>query len=143
LPFIFKKDSQTKIFKEGTLHIKSSSAIVSLGETFYFERQYDKAVELFRKALRKDPKKFQAFNGLGIALYAQGKYTEASQAFEHALLLKPKCQVIYLNLGITLCRSGEYLRAVQPFKRYLEAGGEELDRIKSYLPTQYHMYLST
>ena len=53
------------------------------------QREWRKAEEAYRDALRGNPMLAQAWNGLGFALRNQGKYEESLRAYYEALRLRP------------------------------------------------------
>jgi Ca-activated chloride channel homolog len=72
------------------------------GDKSYYQQEYLKAEENYRKALEKDATSVNGNHNLGNALYNQERYEEASKYFENAALQandKTKKAMSYHNLG--------------------------------------------
>ncbi|MGB7068711.1 MAG: protein kinase [Pyrinomonadaceae bacterium] len=57
------------------------------GDIYYFQRDYDRATEQFRKALSLDPNSGYAHWALGLVLAQKGMYTEAIEEYQKSILL--------------------------------------------------------
>lgn len=55
----------------------SITANRNLGATYYFARQYDKALEALHKTLELDPEEFWAHPYIGLTYFEMGRYEEA------------------------------------------------------------------
>jgi len=62
----------------------SSAVNNSLGDVYYFRREYDKAIRQYEKTLELDPDFGNSYMSLGFTYLAQGKRQVAKEAFEHA-----------------------------------------------------------
>jgi len=87
-----------------TTHAQTPTAesCVAEGNRYAQERQYDKAVDAFTRALRIDPKLAAAHLGLGSAYHNMGRPADALGPLTAAVGLEPQNAVAHLNLGITL-----------------------------------------
>jgi DNA-binding winged helix-turn-helix (wHTH) protein/TolB-like protein/Flp pilus assembly protein TadD len=65
----------------------SLSINTEIGRVYYWDRQYDRAVEAFRKAIDLDPKFARAHTRLGLALAAKKDFAGALVEFEQAQTL--------------------------------------------------------
>ena len=65
------------------------------------------ALELFRKAIKEDPKNAYAYKGLGLTYAQLGKLSEAIASFRKALELNPYYVDVRNDLGSTLVLSGK------------------------------------
>jgi tetratricopeptide (TPR) repeat protein len=79
---------------------------VEEGNRYTQERQYDKAVDSFRQAMRLDPNLAAAYHGLGLVYINMGRASDALEPMKTAVRLDPNNSVAHLNLAITL----EHLR---------------------------------
>ena len=75
---------------------------VAEGSRYALQRQYDKAVDAFKQALRIDPEMAAAHLGLGSAYHNMGRLADALDPLTAAVRLEPQNAVAHLNLGITL-----------------------------------------
>ena len=64
---------------------KANALYMSLGSTFYNDKQYSAAAAAFQKAATSDPGNSQASALLGKSLFAQGQKAEAAAAFQRAI----------------------------------------------------------
>jgi tetratricopeptide (TPR) repeat protein len=78
---------------------KNPAILVSLAEILRDEREYERAVEAYRQALRLDPSVDSAAIGLGLCLGAIGENTEAQAVFE--TLLQRGCRTLDLCHAMT------------------------------------------
>jgi Tfp pilus assembly protein PilF len=60
-------------------------------------RNHTEAEELYRLAVRLDPRFAAAWNNLGVIHAKHGRYTEAMEAFVHALRLVPRATDVCAN----------------------------------------------
>jgi len=62
---------------------------IDLGWEFHAKKQYDQAIEQFRKAIEMDGDAVDAYYGLGLSCKAKGEKEQAIQAFEKVIELAP------------------------------------------------------
>lgn len=82
---------------------------VEEGDRYAQAKQYDKAVEAYKQALKLRPELAAAHHGLGSAYVNMGRVADALDPLRTAVRLDPENAVAHLNLGITLAalRRGE------------------------------------
>ena len=80
----------------------TAESFAAEGHRYARERQYDKAVDAFKQALRIDPELAGAHLGLGSAYHNMGRLADALGPLTAAVGLDPQNAVAHLNLGITL-----------------------------------------
>jgi len=87
-----------------TAHAQPPTAefCVAEGNRYVQARQYDKAVEAFKQALRINPEMAAAHLGLGSTYHNMGRLADALGPLTAAVGLEPQNAVAHLNLGITL-----------------------------------------
>jgi len=123
----------------------------SLGLSFYFARQYEQAVEQYRRSIGVDPKSYWAHLLLGWAYEQQGKFAEALAELNQADRVNDNPQVL-ASLGHTYALWGQRAQAqkliedLQSAKhRYVSpydvatiyAGLEEKDEAMAWLEKAY------
>lgn len=68
---------------------RKSTEYVELGEFYFVNQKWDKAIETLLKAIEADPKNAEGYYNLGIIYEARSKKTEAKEMFDKVLHLKP------------------------------------------------------
>ncbi len=71
------------------------------GVKYAKDKQYDKAVESFKQAIKLNPNLAAAYHGLGNIYGDTGRVIEALEPLKTAARLDPDNALIHLNLGIT------------------------------------------
>ena len=71
------------------------------GIKYVKDKQYDKAVESFKQAIKLNPNLAAAYHGLGNIYGDTGRVAEALEPLKTAARLDPDNALIHLNLGIT------------------------------------------
>lgn len=79
-----------------------------LGDSFYFARQYEQAIEQYRRAIGVESKLHWTRLMLGCVYEQQGKFTEAIAEFNQARLINDNPQVL-ASLGHAYALSGQRL----------------------------------
>jgi tetratricopeptide (TPR) repeat protein len=96
--------------------VRSPLAFLNWGEALKSDRQYDKAIAAFKRALALQPDHVDALNSLG-AVYAELEKTgEAEQHFRQALSLNPKHVMTRNNFGVLLKNKGLLAEALSEFE---------------------------
>ena len=80
-------------------------------------QDYDKARELFEKAIAADPKIPNGYNQLGLMYLRQNKWDKASEAFTKAIEVSPQWSNYQYNLGLALRNAGKSDQAIAPFEK--------------------------
>ena len=81
-----------------------------LGDSFYFARQYDQAIEQYRRAIGVEPRLYWTHLMLGCAYAQQGKFTEAITELNQAQRLNDTPQIL-AALGHVQAVSGQRAEA--------------------------------
>lgn len=93
---------------------------VAEGQRAAREKQFDRAVDAYRQAIRLNPNLAAAYHGLGSAYVQMGRAGDALEPMRTAARLEPNNPLVRLNLGITLAnlrRGGEALAELNEAKR--------------------------
>jgi tetratricopeptide (TPR) repeat protein len=98
---------------------RASEAVDSKGKAFS-EKQFNKAVEVYKKWLNKNPDDDVAHYNLGRTYNKLYKDEEASKAFKQAVKLKPEDSEYQTELGGSLIRLAQYHEAVAALKKAIE-----------------------
>lgn len=68
---------------------EEAGTYIDLGWEFHAKKQYDQAIEQFRKAIAMDGNAVDAYYGLGLSYKAKREKEAAIQAFEKVIALAP------------------------------------------------------
>src|SRR2546426_703315 len=93
------------------------------GNAYAKEKQYDKAVDSFRLAIKLNPNLATAYFGLGSAYASMGRLSDALEPMRIAVRLDPGNPLAHLNLG----------RALASFRRF-DDGLAEMNEAKRLSP---------
>ena len=101
-----------------------------LGNEFYENENYDKAIEYYNKAIGLGQKHADVHNNRGLAYLVKRDYKLAIKDFNEANSLAPKNADVYYNRGLAYFKIGDYKSAIQNFN---EATDLKLRPAKIYL----------
>jgi antitoxin component YwqK of YwqJK toxin-antitoxin module len=87
----------------GVFH--SASDWFDKGYNAYDNKEYDKAISFYLRAIELDPDNAGSYNNLGVAYKAQGNITKAIPLYEKSIELDPDNATAYTNLGIVYYNS--------------------------------------
>ncbi|MEP6872768.1 MAG: LytR C-terminal domain-containing protein [Burkholderiales bacterium] len=99
---------------------QSSQAYVSLGQYFEGSREWDKAADAYRKAIKADVNNIEAYDALGVALAQGGHVAEAEITLRQAVALAPDRPRLLNNLGYVLLLANKPEDAVNALKAAVE-----------------------
>src|SRR4051812_18479673 len=87
-----------------TGHAQDPTAEASLAEgaRYAAARQFDKAVDAFKRAIQLNPALAAAHLGLGSMYHNMGRLADAVEPLTTAVRLDPQNAIGHLNLGVTL-----------------------------------------
>ncbi len=94
---------------------KSSDALINLGGIKQAAGDYNKAIEYYKKAYRKNPENTKALCLWGNCLSLQNNIDEAIQKFKQAVDINPQDGEAYLCWGIMLLKKKKYKEAKEKF----------------------------
>ena len=89
----------------------------NLGIVYTNMKDYEKAAEEFKEAIRLKSDYVKAYSNLGIVYYWQRKYGQALEEYDKAMKLKPNAPDIYNNLGAVYLALGKNEEAIENCKK--------------------------
>jgi len=92
-------------------------------------QQYEKAVELLKRAISLQPNYFHAYNDLGVLYMRLKQLDPAADALRHAIKINGKIFISQVNLGIVLNRQGKHAEAAEVLGRIDRSNPELAARI--------------
>ncbi len=91
------------------------------GEKLFFEKKYDKAVEIFEKLLEKEPENYLIISRLALIYHIKKEYDKAVKFYLKSLKINPKQVEIYNNLGCIYREINRFDKAIEFFKKDLSS----------------------
>ncbi len=98
----------------------SDKVLVQRGLDYYNNKDYQKAIEFFKKALESNPNSFEAMNNIGACYYMLGDYDSAEYWFSKAISTKIDYIQAYSNLAYVLIQKGKVDMAEKIIKEGLK-----------------------
>jgi Flp pilus assembly protein TadD len=95
------------------------------GKRLFEAKDYPKALEAFREAIKAEPKYASAYNYLGLSYKKLGLYDEAAQAYVQAIRLQPQNYVFLFNLGMLMYATNSYDNAATAFRKAIQLKPED------------------
>ena len=77
-------------------------------------------IGLFRKAIREDPKFWEAYYNLGIVYFNTGRYQQALEQFNQVITALPNFDKPYYGRGLIFEKQKKYQKAIADFKKVIE-----------------------
>ena len=111
--------SRYENLKEAAALEKDPAYCYKEGERFIKNKDYDKAITYFDRALKLRPEYTDAISKKGYALYLKGKYSEAEECYDKALELSPDFRKVWYDKAVLLGRLGKYAEAEEFFDKIL------------------------
>lgn len=98
---------------------RAATAHSGMASNFLAQKQYQRAVDEYRRLLTVAPGDLEARAGLGRALYLLKDYVAAEDAFRKVIAADPKNADAYNDLGVTLEARGDRKRALESYTQAL------------------------
>ena len=95
-----------------------------LGVSFYYAREYDRAIEQLRKTSEMNRAYRAAYEYLGLAYLEKGMYDQAILVTQEGIRLNPDDGSLIADLGCAYARSGETAEAQKQVERLKELAAQ-------------------
>jgi len=97
---------------------KDAEEYMVKGERYFGTKDYDKAFEMYQKALKKDPNLYEAALWSGDAMLQKGEFDKAETWYQKAIQINPLRETAYRYSATPLMKQQKYDAARE---RYVEA----------------------
>ena len=78
---------------------------------------YEDSIKNYSKAIKLNPKYFEAYNNIGVAHTSWRKTNKAIECFDRAIQINPSYAEAYNNKGNALKEKGEYGLALESYEK--------------------------
>ena len=96
--------------------------IARLADSYFAQKNYEQAIELYERALEINPDDVESYNDLGLALFYTGQSALAVDILLAGVQKGPEFQRIRLTLGFVQARLGDKEAAAAAFNKAIELG---------------------
>lgn len=107
----------SKVVQNGEADI---GTFTTLGLIYQKKKQYTNAIDMYQKALQKDPANFDALVALGSCQAASGDLNQAIISYEQAVMMNAQVTTELKDLGELYMKLGRNTEALATFQKYLE-----------------------
>ncbi|MBI2951031.1 tetratricopeptide repeat protein, partial [bacterium] len=115
----------------GGVSLDVSEGLYDAGAAYLRMNHLEKALDMFDRALEKDPNLADAYNAKGVVLTRRRQYDEALRLYQKALSLNPSDAGIRLNIALAYHLQGRQVEASQEYQRVLETNQEMAGQVAS------------
>ncbi|MBF0556388.1 MAG: tetratricopeptide repeat protein [Nitrospirae bacterium] len=113
-----KKVKKPKVHKDRD---KAQKHILK-GDRFAREKNYDKAIESYKKSLEYDPRCSSTYQGIGLLYEIKQNTDEAIDNYIMATSINPNLDKAHFRLGLLYYRKNEFKNAIKYFSKALKKG---------------------
>ncbi len=94
------------------------------GLKYDIDKDYDKAIEAFTKAIALKSDYAYAYTNRGLVYHNKGQYDRAIEDYNKAIVLDPNDAEAYNNRGVTYAVKNDMERAISDYKKACDMGNE-------------------
>lgn len=118
-------DEALKIFREVlNQNPIATEAIVGIGNIYLVQRDWRRAEPAFARAVKLEPRNFDAQYGHAVSLQMLKKFVDAVRAYHRALTIRPEDMGANMNIATTYLQMGRPQSALVFAERAVELEGE-------------------
>ena len=85
----------------------------AIGNLYWEQGEFEKAIAEYRKALKVEPKDYGAWSNIGIAYYMLGELKTALNAFKKAVDINPRFAKAWQMMGLMYGKLGKFKEAIK------------------------------
>ena len=94
--------------------------LARLGDSYFVEKNYERAIELYERTLKLNPEDVDSYNDLGLSLHYTGQSNQAVEILKTGAAKAPTFQRIHLTLGFIQMQRGDKKAAITALKKAVE-----------------------
>ncbi len=106
--------------------------LLDLGNIYYSNKMYDKALEVYDKSVNVNPGYASGYNGIGLVYNGKGEWDSAISQFLKAVKHNPDFASGYNNLGISYFRKGMVNESLEMFEKAMKIDPNCNDAVVNY-----------
>jgi len=91
-----------------------------IGDEYFFQKDYNKAIEYYIKAIELDPNNAEYYHNCGASYHRLKEYEKAIANYTKAIELEPDNAKFYHNRGVNYNRLNEYEKAIEDHTKAIE-----------------------
>ena len=111
-----------------------------LGNSFYELKEFQKAIEAYRKAVKIKKNKWEAWGNLGSTYDKIGEYKKSINAYQKVIKFKPEDDTVQYNLGSVYDELKEFQKAIEAYQKAVELNPDKWEAWDN-LGLDYECYL--
>lgn len=92
----------------------------SLGSIYERQKNYQRAIKEYIKALETNPRYAEAYNGLGTVYFAKNDVDDAITMLEKAISIKSDYAMAHKNLGVIYAKQNRFELAAETFEKAIQ-----------------------
>jgi len=100
--------------------VSESKDLFYEAKSFYQEKNYERALRLYKELSRSHPTDYRVWNNLGLCHARLKDFKKAIVAFEKAVEVNKKKELIWSNLGKAYYHNDEFTKVIKTYKRALK-----------------------
>jgi tetratricopeptide (TPR) repeat protein len=114
------KKQQELLEKLVAIYPRDERLYLMLGNFFFGQREWEKAITIYKQALQINPQFPSPYNQIGYSYRYLGNYAEAENAFKKYIKLIPNDPNPYDSYAELLLRMGEYEVSIEQYEKALQ-----------------------
>jgi len=111
------KEAEQRFSQTYKDHPADLRALMGIVESYALQNQGDKAIQLLKSELAKNPNRLELKNALGNIALMDGKFDLAAEQFQAILAVRPDTGEVYVPLGQALAAKGDTEGAIRTFEK--------------------------
>ncbi|MDR0537649.1 MAG: tetratricopeptide repeat protein [Tannerellaceae bacterium] len=107
--------------------LQNAEAYYDMGDTYYNQKKYTKAIRSYQKAIDIDPNDAYAYHMMGIAYSEQKNYPQAINCYQKVIDIDPYDAVAFYNMGNAYSKQKNYPQAISSYQKAIDIDSNYAD----------------